>query len=147
MWICCVLSACSIAAGHGAPSPTPVAAGPVASNISVLRSMGLVATTRITARGPDGTALYVYRSVCRGSADGHCQAVDAFRPGRRTPVWHHQYLQVVSIRRTRGGFSVTADRYRPQDPLCCPSLPPSTETFLWRGGALHALTRPAHVRT
>lgn len=118
----------------GSHAHSRVAAPRSVNQSSALLAAGYTVSYRVTAFGLNGAPLYVYRSVCTGSADGHCQAVDAFRPGGRAPIWHHQYTNVLAIRAVRGGFSIRVDRFRPRDPLCCPSLPPLTEIVTWTGG-------------
>jgi len=111
-------------------------------NSPVLRADGYTVAARLTARGADGSLLYVYRAVCSGSADGHCQAVYAFVGGRSRPVWRHQYVNIRSVRLVAGGFAVTSDRFRPSDPLCCPSLSPQTRTYVWTGGRIRLVRSP-----
>ncbi len=82
---------------------------------------------------PGGTPLDIVVSVCTGSADGHCQAVDVFSSGATRPIWHQQYVNVTKLVAVPGGFAVTSARYGPQDPLCCPSGPPVTNTYRWSG--------------
>jgi len=82
---------------------------------------------------PAGTPLDIIISVCTGSADGHCQAVDVFASGGTRPLWHRQYVDVTKLVGVPGGFAVTSARYGPQDPLCCPSGRPLTNTYRWSG--------------
>ncbi|MGH2443945.1 MAG: hypothetical protein ACRDFX_12390, partial [Chloroflexota bacterium] len=85
-----------------------------------------------------GARLYVFHSVCTGSADGKCQAIDVFKGGSPTVIWHRQFAQVLALTPAYHGFRVKSERYRPQDPLCCPSLPPVTTVYTWNGNALTA---------
>ncbi|GAC1473239.1 MAG: hypothetical protein PVSMB7_26960 [Chloroflexota bacterium] len=127
------LLACMLG-GCGSGSHTRAArVDPLGLQKQALRLQGYAMSSRIETFGVDGTALYVYRSVCNGSADGHCQAVDAFRGTQTHAVWHRQYVDVRSIKPTQGGFAVTFSAYRSNDPLCCPSLPPKTTRFLFTG--------------
>lgn len=77
--------------------------------------------------------LIIFHSICTGSVDGHCQAVDVFRGSSQTPIWHRQYAGVLDIKAVTNGFAVRAVSYGAQDPLCCPSLPAVTDTFTWTG--------------
>jgi hypothetical protein len=80
-----------------------------------------------------GTRILVFHSVCTGSADGHCQAIQVFRGEDPSPVWVGHYAGVTSFHASLGGFSVTSVRYAASDPLCCPSLPPETRDYRWNG--------------
>ena len=80
-----------------------------------------------------GDIFRVIHSVCTGSADGHCQAIDVFAAGGSTPVWQHSYMGVLQIRSVANGFAVKALNFAPSDPLCCPSLPPVTDAYVWNG--------------
>jgi hypothetical protein len=88
------------------------------------------------ARLHDGTLLLIFHSVCTGSADGHCQAVDVFRNGEQRAIWHHQYPGVLAVEARPNGFSVKSVRYAPGDPLCCSSLPPAVHVYRWKGGRI-----------
>ncbi len=88
-----------------------------------------------------GTRILVFHSVCTGSADGHCQAIQVFRAVDSKPVWVGHYAGVKSFRATAGGFSVTSVQYASSDPLCCPSLPPETRDYQWNGKTF-AASRP-----
>jgi hypothetical protein len=77
--------------------------------------------------------ILVFHSVCTGSADGHCQAIQVFRTGDSSPLWIGHYAGVTSFHASPGGFTVTSVRYASSDPLCCPSLPPETREYKWNG--------------
>jgi hypothetical protein len=120
-------------------SPQPTVNGDVHSHliagrdVALLGRQGYSVNTTLTTGLPDGTVLYVFRSICTGSADGHCQAVDAFRGDSTKAIWHRQYIGVRGVRSVPKGFSVTATSYAAQDPLCCPSLPDVTDIYTWNG--------------
>lgn len=88
-----------------------------------------------------GTKILVFHSVCTGSADGHCQAIQVFRMGDSKPLWVGHYAGVKSFRASPGGFTVTSVRYASSDPLCCPSFPPQTREYQWNGKTFTA-SRP-----
>jgi hypothetical protein len=79
--------------------------------------------------------MLIVRSVCTGSADGHCQAIDVFTRAGGRPVWHRQYTDVLNIHPLANGFLLQTANYRPQDPLCCPTGEPETEVYVWSGRA------------
>jgi hypothetical protein len=93
---------------------------------------------------PDGTVLVIFHSLCTGSADGHCQAVDVFHDRAPKAIWHRQYIGVKAIHVRSNGFSVEAYNYGPQDPLCCPSLPPVTDTYKWTGSGFREFGPTPH---
>lgn len=104
----------------------------LASDIAFLRRQSYTADYHVDVVA-GGTVFHVFHSVCTGSADGHCQAVDVFRDSKRHPVWHKQYIGVQRIRPSPKGFIVIADSYAPQDPLCCPSRPRVKDVYGWNG--------------
>jgi hypothetical protein len=130
---------CGSSRSAPASPPPPTATAGVHRNVIADRDIGLLGhqgysvDTTLTSALPDGTILYVFRSICTGSADGHCQAVDAFRGDDKKAIWHRQYIGVRGIRGVPNGFSVTATSYAAQDPLCCPSLPDVTDIYTWNG--------------
>ena len=81
----------------------------------------------------DGGTFLVFHSVCTGSADGHCQAVQVFRGHDSAPIWTGHFAGVKSFRVRSNGFTVTSVQYAPSDPLCCPSLAPITQEYRWTG--------------
>lgn len=140
--LCLALAGCTAASTPVAPSPRATSAtltpteNPAAiiqRDIHTLRKESYSADYHTGARMPDGTVLLIFHSLCTGSTDGHCQAIDVFENARPRPLWHHAYAGVLSIHTLRNGFSVRAVNYAPHDPLCCPSLPPVTDSFTWTG--------------
>jgi hypothetical protein len=121
---------------HPAPTPAGLLAL-VARDAHTLLSRSYSADYHLFSRIKDGSTLIIIHSICTGSADGHCQAVDVFRASGPRPVWHRQYIGVLAMHAVPGGFSVTAPSYAPQDPLCCPTLPAVTDVYTWKGSGLH----------
>jgi len=130
-----LLTACGSNAARSS-RPTPGLTGGLAEEVAQLRHAGYNVTSHVTSFGADGTRMDVYHSLCSGSTDGHCQSVDVFIRRTARAVWHRQFTGVRSLRATTGGFALVVDRYRPSDPLCCPSLSPKHETYVWQGGRL-----------
>jgi hypothetical protein len=132
-------------AGCGSSSGSPAASTPRATTSGLNARHILARDTRLLAAQsytvdyhvvsliPLGTPLYVFHSICTGSADGHCQAVDVFRGDESKSMWHGQYVGVRALRAAPNGFVITATSYASQDPLCCPSLPNVTDTYTWNG--------------
>jgi len=109
---------------------------PLSIHLAYLRARSYTPDIRLTIRLPRHHDLYVVHSVCTGSADGHCQAVDAFVDGQRAPIFHSEYSAVQSLKPITGGFEVIAQSYKQGDPLCCPSGGTVTDRYVWSGGAL-----------
>jgi hypothetical protein len=84
----------------------------------------------------DGTTLFIFHSICTGTADGHCQAIDVFQNDKPTAVLHRQYASVLGINLQINGFAVKSVQYARGDPLCCPSLPPRVDIYRWNGSQL-----------
>jgi hypothetical protein len=103
----------------------------VKRDIAILRSLQFTPDKHVLVRAEGGVTLYVFHSVCTGSADGHCQAIHVFRGGERSPVWHRDYVDVLGMQPAPDGFVVRAADYSPGDPLCCPSGGPVTDTYRW----------------
>lgn len=129
-----LLAACASSSPRTSP---PATATPPASSLAhfvrILASDNYTVSHSTQGTMPDGTHLYVFSSVCTGSADGHCGAVDVFQSTSIRPLWHHQYMNVPIVRMLSHGFSVQVATYAPNDPLCCPSLPAVTDTYTWNG--------------
>lgn len=112
-----------------------------------LRRQGYTPDREVEEPLRHGPTVLLVRSICTGSADGHCQALDVFRVGRSRPIWHGQYGEVLGVRSLADGFAVRAAHYRPQDPLCCPSGKPITIVYRWTGHTFAAhkgASRHAH---
>lgn len=92
-----------------------------------------------------GTPILVFHSVCTGSADGHCQAIQVFRGRNRSPVWVGHFAGVKSFHTIPGGFTITSVHYAASDPLCCPSLPPVTHSYRWTGKGFQSLAGNART--
>jgi len=108
----------------------------MARDVRVLRRDSYTVDQHLTAIMQDATVLVIFHSVCTGSADGHCQSIDVFRNQEQKPIWHKQYVGVLQLRARPAGFTVKAVSYGPQDPLCCPTLPPVSDTYIWTGHGL-----------
>lgn len=150
--MCLLLAGCAGSSAPVVPSPRPAItgvtqpAGPTAvirRDAQTLRAESYTSDYHTGARMPDGTILLIFHSLCTGSTDGHCQAVDVFTDDRVRPLWHHEYAGVLSIHTLRTGFSVRAVTYAPHDPLCCPSLPPMTDVYTWTGSGFNDRGSPA----
>jgi hypothetical protein len=139
-----VLFVTAVTSGCGAGTATPTAtslsnqgysatAAIVSADTVYLHAQLFTVDSHIVSRLQDGALLYIFHSICAGSADGHCQAVAVFRGSARKPIWLHQYVGVRGMRPTPLGFAITAVSYASQDPLCCPSLPDVTDTYTWDG--------------
>lgn len=119
--------------GCGSPHAS-VPATPTARRLArILAARSYTADRTLQETMPDGTHLYIVHSICTGSADGHCQAIDVFTARSNRPIWHRSYLTVESIRLLPHGFSVRSASYAPRDPLCCPNRPPIVTTYTWTG--------------
>jgi hypothetical protein len=127
----CGTSTSSQATSTAAPANTVPAADARADGALLLRRSYSPDYHLEVPIGASGTLL-VFHSVCTGSADGHCQAVDAFEGTR--PVWHREYQDVLRVAPAANGFIVRSATYKASDPLCCPSGGESTESFVWRAG-------------
>lgn len=138
------LALVSTGCGRGSPRTSPAAGTslprvPSTSIADIRRDDAYLLRRSYTPKShvrsalPTGTALDIIISVCTGSADGHCQAVDVFASGDTRPLWHRQYVDVTKLVAVPGGFAVTSARYGPHDPLCCPSGRPLTNTYRWSG--------------
>jgi len=98
-----------------------------------LRDRSYTVDYHVASTLPGGELLVVFHSVCTGSVDGHCQAVDAFRQKASQPVWHGEYTSVLAVRPSKWGFAVRSVSYAAGDPLCCPTGQAVTDTYTWTG--------------
>lgn len=85
---------------------------------------------------PDGAVLRSYTSLCKGSADGHCQAVDVFVGAGVHRVLHRSYTTVQSVQARSGQIVITSRGFAPSDPLCCPTGHSKIEVWKWVGNKL-----------
>lgn len=141
-----LVAGCSSSAGRPPATvtrvtpPTPTASGfglgSLAAHLAYLRARSYTPDTRVVVPLQNGSRLYAIHSVCTGSADGHCQAVDAFIGSRATPILHREYAAVQSLTGLDNGFTVVARSYARGDPLCCPSGATVTDRYVWTGSAL-----------
>jgi hypothetical protein len=137
------ISGCSKSASPPSPTPSAGSGGiPTHAHTESLEdravlALGYTADSHLSESISHGPMLRLVHAVCTGSADGHCQAVFAFKGNARRPFWQHEYAGVLSLRTVPYGFVVRAVNYAPHDPLCCPSLPPVQDSFTWNG---HGLT-------
>jgi hypothetical protein len=123
-------------------TPVPTTAAPrdvtgetaiVARDVAFLKSQSYSVDFHVRSSIQGGQPLWIFHSVCTGSTDGHCQAVDAFRTQDTKPIWHTQPASVLAVKATTGGFSITSANYAPGDPLCCPSGAHVTDVYTWDG--------------
>jgi hypothetical protein len=134
-----LLGACALGGGSASPTATPtpqVAAVDLHTHLAYLHARSLTPDRHFAVPLNGGHVLYVVHSLCSGSADGHCQTVDAFLDGKVAPLFDRQYASVAKLTPVPNGFSVTAQSYRASDPLCCPSGPTVTDRLLWNGTSL-----------
>src|SRR5437588_10045193 len=61
---------------------------PLSIHLAYLRARSYTPDTRLSISLSGGHRLFAIHSICTGSADGHCQAVDAFLDGQRAPLVH-----------------------------------------------------------
>jgi hypothetical protein len=132
-----LLGACALGGGSASPTATPqVSAADLHTHLAYLHARSLTPDRHFAVPLNGGHVLYVVHSLCSGSADGHCQTVDAFLDGKVTPLFDRQYASVAKLTPIPNGFSVTAQSYRASDPLCCPSGPTVTDRAVWNGTSL-----------
>lgn len=136
-----------------AASTTPRTASPAPASLSALaardgaylRRSSYTPETYVTSRITGNAEIIVFHTVCTGSADGHCQAIQVFRGRDTTPIWTGHYAGVKSFGGSPNGFTVTSIQYAASDPLCCPSLPPLTRRYEWNGRAFAAVRPSSRV--
>jgi hypothetical protein len=134
-----LLGACALGSGSAPPTATPPARASTAdlrTHLAYLHARSLSPHRHFSVTLSGGHVLYVVHSLCTGSADGHCQAVDAFLDAQVVPLFDHHYASVAKLVPIPGGFTVTAQSYRASDPLCCPSGPTVTDRLVWNGRTL-----------
>src|SRR5450759_3882564 len=105
----------------------------VARDQKQLRASSYTPEGYVVSHTQGGAKILVFHTVCTGSADGHCQAIQVFRPQDPSPIWVGHYAGVQSFRPSLNGFTVTSVQYAASDPLCCPSLHPITREYRWNG--------------
>lgn len=139
------------------PSPTPVPSPTIAPatvermDVSMIRSRGYIAKTKLPAFAftPDGNGrtLYAWVGTCADSADGYCQKVFFFDGTR--------FVGNDTTTASAGIDSIEADgdsvidvtyaNYKKTDPLCCPSGLPVTIGYTWNGTTMTGSgTPPGH---
>ena len=131
----------------GSHAHSRVAAPRSVNQSSALLAAGYTVSYRVTAFGLNGAPLYVYRSVCTGSADGHCQKVFFFDGTRYLGTDTLNDSAAINSVSNAGAqtIAVTYANYAPNDPLCCPSGKPVTITYYWNGTKLTPSgTPPGH---
>lgn len=126
------------------PTPAPTAPGTPAPNPAA----ALAATMRRAGYEPSGPivvvpvstggAMYVQRGICAGSATGRCQLVFIYL--------NERFLGTDTLNPSAGileirplgvdQFGVLYVNYAPDDPGCCPSLPPVGIVYTWTGTRL-----------
>jgi hypothetical protein len=114
---------------------------------AVVAAKGFMVGSDAVAPPLGNDLLIAIGGTCGGSADGKCQQVFFFIGTR--------YLGTDTLKPSTaigsispagpGRIRVSYANYRPNDPLCCPGLPPVPITYTWDGGALHPDgTPPGH---
>ncbi|MGH2447073.1 MAG: hypothetical protein ACRDFS_00490 [Chloroflexota bacterium] len=127
----------------GAPSPSDAAV--VGRDLTYLRDHSFNVDRRLDV-SLKSVHLHIFHSLCAGSTDGHCQEVAVFRDGQARPIWQRHFTGVRSLKRLPNGFAITAESYAPSDPLCCPSMAPVTDSYIWTGSGFREkgpLPKPA----
>jgi hypothetical protein len=112
-----------------------VVSATLAADTQQVVQMGYDVTGIVTTPGPDGSTFIGISGIKIGIADGYTQWVFFFNGttylGTDTGVPSPQ-LQLVGSP-AAGQINVQYTNYAPNDPLCCPSLPPVTITYTWDG--------------
>jgi hypothetical protein len=107
----------------------------IAADSRQVVAMGYDLIGVVTTAGPDGGTFVGIAGTKIGTADGYTQWVFFFNGttylGTDTAVPSPQ-LQLVGSPGA-GQIAVQYTNYAPDDPLCCPSLPPVTITYTWDG--------------
>jgi hypothetical protein len=118
-----------------APAAPSTVAGIVAADSQRVVAMGYDVMGVVTTPGPGGGTFVGIAGMKMGTADGYTQWVFFFNGttylGTDTAVPSPQ-LQLVGSPGA-GQINVQYTNYGPNDPLCCPSLPPVTITYTWDG--------------
>ena len=121
----------------------------IAANGQQVVARGYDASSVVTTLAPDGQTLIAIAGSRLGSGSGNGSPQWAFfflgttYLGTDTAVPSTQ-LQLAGSPAT-GQIDVRYGNYAPDDPLCCPSLPPVTITYTWDGTTLVAGgTPPGH---
>jgi hypothetical protein len=101
---------------------------------------------RVRASEAGGT-LSVQKGICKDSATGRCQQLFIYLDerflGTDTLKTSAGITEIAAL--GTGRFSATYANYAPNDPGCCPSLPPVTITYTWDGSRLTPSgTPPGH---
>jgi hypothetical protein len=107
----------------------------IQQDIQQITAMGYQVFDIQSTSGPDGSIFIVLAATKVPTADGYTQWVFMFNgttylgtdTGRPSPqLW-------LSGSPAPGEVNITYENYAPNDPLCCPSLPPLTITYTWNG--------------
>lgn len=116
---------------------------PLVHDAAVIRAHGYIPVPRlysnhvgyVKTRDGFGHTLYAWVGVCKGSGDGYCQKVFFFIGTRF--VGTDSKLPEPEIDRIAargvGTIAVTYANYLKNDPMCCPTGRPFTETYHWNG--------------
>ena len=119
----------------------------IAADSQQVVGMGYDVFGVVTTSGPDGSTLVALAATKIGTADGYTQWVFFFNGttylGTDTAVPSPQLSLAGSP--APGQVEVKYVAYGPDDPLCCPTLPPVTITYTWDGTKLTSSgTPPGH---
>lgn len=110
----------------------------ILAGLQQVQAMSYDVTGIVSTIAQDGSTLIAISGMQVPAADGYTQWVFFFRGtmylGTDTAVPSPQ-LQLTGSPGP-GQVNVQYTAYAPNDPLCCPSLPPVTITYTWNGSAL-----------
>jgi serine/threonine-protein kinase len=121
------------------PAPGTPAPNPVVALAATMRRAGYVPDGPIVVVPVStGGAMYVQKGICAGSATGRCQIVFIYLNerflGTDTLNPSAAILEIRALGVDR--FGVLYANYAPDDPGCCPSLPPVGIVYTWTGTRL-----------
>ncbi len=118
----------------GTPAPNPAAALAATMSRAGYVPDGPIVVVPISTGG----AMYVQKGICAGSATGRCQIVFIYLNerflGTDTLNPSAAILEIRALGVDR--FGVLYANYAPDDPGCCPSLPPVGIVYTWTGTRL-----------
>jgi hypothetical protein len=113
----------------------PTLADQLAPDLVKVVSLGFDTSGVVTTPGPNGTTFIGISGSPIGSADGAGKFVFFFSGSTYLGTDTLEPSRYVKLAGSPGPgqINVTYDNYAPNDPVCCPSLPPVTITYTWDG--------------